>query len=138
VTGNHPEITEVQAGSYIFMDQVYHRIRPEFGISLSVLCTVVSRPAPSRAILDGGLKTFSKGFELPEAKSCPGLRVAYLSEEHVNTQVSGRARDLKVGDKIELYTAHCCEAVNLHDRLYGVRRGRLEQVWDISARGRHT
>ncbi|MBI2192124.1 MAG: DSD1 family PLP-dependent enzyme [Planctomycetes bacterium] len=136
VTGDNPGITEVQAGSYVFMDHVYHRVRPEFGIALSVLSTIISRPTRRRGVIDGGLKTFSRGFDLPRAKDCPGLNLWYISEEHGKIRLSGKACDLSVGDKVEFYAGHCCEAVNLHDRLYALRGGRLEAVWTIAARGK--
>jgi D-serine deaminase-like pyridoxal phosphate-dependent protein len=138
ITGTHPAFTEVQAGSYVAMDVCYHRLRPEFGIALSVLCTVVSRRARGRGVIDGGLKTFSKGFDVPAAKNRPGVKVAYLSEEHGSLILSGKGSELKIGDKLEFYTAHCCEAFNLHDRVYGVRKGKVETEWQIAARGRLT
>ncbi|MDP6355079.1 MAG: DSD1 family PLP-dependent enzyme [Planctomycetota bacterium] len=136
ITGIHDGFTEVEAGSYVFMDHVYTKIRPDFGIALSLLCTVVSRPASNRGVLDGGLKTFGQGFELPKQKNCPGLKLRGLSEEHGPALLSGKARDLKVGDRVEVYSGHCCETVNLHERIYGVRKGKVEVEWPIEARGK--
>jgi len=136
VTGTHPDFTEVQVGSYVAMDVCYHRIRPEFDIALSVLCSVVSRPSSSRGVIDAGLKTFSRGFDMPAAKNRPGVKFTSLSEEHGSLALSGKGRSLKVGDKVEFYTAHCCEAFNLHNKIYGIRKGRVETEWDIAARGR--
>lgn len=136
VTGLHDGFTEIEVGSYVFMDHVYHRIRPEFGIALSLLCTVVSRAAGNRGVLDAGLKTFGQGFALPQQKDCPGLKFRGLSEEHGPVLLSGKSRDLKVGDRVEVYSGHCCETVNLHERIYGVRKGKVEVEWPIAARGK--
>lgn len=139
ITGAYPGVTEVQAGSYVFNDARYRQVRgtaSEFGCSLSLLSTIVSRPSPGLAIVDAGLKSITKEFGLPEVIGIDEARVAYLSEEHAKVEITGPASDLNVGDKIELLPSHCCTTVNLHDRLYGMRDGKVEEVWPIEARGR--
>ena len=136
VTGTHPDFTEVQVGSYLLMDACYHRVRPEFAISLSMLCSVVSRATTTRGVIDAGLKTFSRGFAMPVAKNRAGIKVTSLSEEHGALKLSGKGRELAIGDKLEFYTAHCCEVMNLHNTIYGIRNGEVETEWDIAARGK--
>lgn len=135
ITGEREGITEVQAGSYVFMDATYVELVPEFEPAVTLIATVVSRPTRARVVIDAGLKAFSTGFGLPKPKD-EKLLFEKLSEEH------GRLRllngDLKVGDRLEFLPSHICTACNLHDFYYAVRRDRVEAVWRISARGKGT
>lgn len=139
MTGTYPGVTEVQAGSYVLMDATYRKVEglgDVFGCALTVAATVISRPKPDRIVVDVGLKTATRDFGLPEVKDIEGVKVLYLSEEHGKIEVSDERVDLKPGDRIELIPNHCCTTVNLHDRFYGIRRGNVEEVWEIAARGR--
>ena len=143
ITGSIPEMTEVQAGSYIFMDSTYRNVEgvgDQFDCSLSVLATVVSRPAPDRVIVDTGLKMLAKEFGIPQPIGITGIEMTGLSEEHGTLKSVGQGSDTNVsltpGDKIEILPTHCCTTVNLHDRYYGIRNGIVESVWDIAARGK--
>ena len=143
ITGSIPEMTEVQAGSYVFMDSTYRNVEgvgEQFDCSLSVLATVVSRPAPDRIIVDTGLKVLAKEFGIPQPIGITGVEMTGLSEEHGTLKFVGQVSDTDVpltpGDKIEILPTHCCTTVNLHDRYYGIRNGIVESVWDIAARGK--
>lgn len=143
ITGSIPEMTEVQAGSYIFMDSTYRNVEgvgEQFDCSLSVLATVVSRPTPDRVIVDTGLKVLAKEFGIPQPIGITGVEMTGLSEEHGTLKFVGQVSDADVpltpGDKIEILPTHCCTTVNLHDRYYGIRNGIVESVWDIAARGK--
>ena len=143
ITGGIPEMTEVQAGSYVFMDSTYRNVEgvgEQFDCSLSVLATVVSRPAPDRVIVDTGLKVLAKEFGIPQPIGITGVEMTGLSEEHGTLKSVGQVSDADVpltpGDKIEILPTHCCTTVNLHDRYYGIRNGIVESVWDIAARGK--
>ena len=143
ITGSIPEMTEVQAGSYVFMDATYRNVEgvgDQFDCSLSVLATVVSRPAPDRVIVDTGLKVLAKEFGIPQPIGITGVEMTGLSEEHGTLKFVGQVSDTDVpltpGDKIEILPTHCCTTVNLHDRYYGIRNGIVESVWDIAARGK--
>lgn len=127
-------VTEIQPGSFILMDAAYRQVRPEFGCSLSVLTTVVSR-RPQWYILDAGSKAISKDFGMPEVKGRPQDRVNRLSEEHTRVETSDPV--VKVGDRFEVIPAHCCATMNLHRTCVAVRRGRVEAVWPIEASGRY-
>lgn len=135
-------VTEIQPGSFLFMDIDYRRIGgrggavyDDFRPSLFVLCTVVSRPQPKVAIVDGGYKAFAtdRGYG-PEAWNRPDLRYRFAGDEHGAVEMSGD--ELKVGDRVQFFTPHCDPTVNLYDRMYAVRRGRVEAEWAITARGR--
>ena len=136
ITGQYPEITEVQAGSYIVMDSTYHKVRPEFECALTVLATVIGVPDSQRAILDTGRKSVSQDFGLPGVSGIEGIRFRKLSEEHGILESTGAGTSLKPGDKIEVLPSHCCTTINLHDKWYGIRDGRVEAIWDIAGRGR--
>lgn len=139
ITGNISEMTEVQAGSYIFMDATYRNVEgvgDQFDCSLSVLATVVSRPSPDRVIVDTGLKVLAKEFGIPQPIGIAGVEMTGLSEEHGKIEVSDPDVSLTPGDKLEILPTHCCTTVNLHDRYYGIRNGIVESVWDIAARGK--
>lgn len=135
-TGVHPVMTEIQAGSYATMDTRYCRLVEEFSQALFCLVTIVSRPEPNVAIADAGLKSLTGEFGLPSLVGCEGLELVKLSEEHSAFAVSGEAEKLEVGDRVLLAPSHGCTTINLHDFLYGVRGGRLECRWEVSARGR--
>ena len=136
ITGQFPGVTEVQAGSYIFMDGSYRRVLKDFDCALTVLTTVISRPAKDRAITDAGMKTVTKESGLPEVKGMDDVKLAHLSEEHGKLDLSNSDADLKPGDKIELIPSHGCTTINLHDYYFGLRDGKLEAVWSIAGRGK--
>jgi D-serine deaminase-like pyridoxal phosphate-dependent protein len=130
----YPGVTEIQPGSFILMDCIYHNVRSEFACALSVLTTVISR-RPKWYVVDAGSKAISKDFGMPVVKGHAGETVVKLSEEHarVDTEKDGIA----IGDRREIIPAHCCATMNLHRQCLGVRRGVVETVWPIEASGRY-
>jgi D-serine deaminase-like pyridoxal phosphate-dependent protein len=136
-------ITELQPGSFIFMDVDYNRIGGksgevynDFENSLTVLTTVVSKPTDQQAVVDGGLKAFStdKPFT-PQARGIDGLTFAWGGDEHGKLNLAKASAPVNVGDRLEFIIPHCDPSVNLYDRIYGVRKGQVESVWKIAARG---
>jgi D-serine deaminase-like pyridoxal phosphate-dependent protein len=136
MSGTYPPMTEIQAGSYVFMDATYCRIRPEFEPALSVLSTVISRPARDRVVTDTGRKAMSEEFGLPQPIGIEGLSTQALSEEHGRLTAAADAASLQPGDKVRFLPSHCCTTVNLHDRLHVIQRDALVDIWPIAARGR--
>ncbi len=129
---------ELQPGSYLFMDGDYaanrrHPDDPEFRHSLFVLTTVMSVPAPGRAVLDAGLKAVAVDSGLPKVADRSGLTVMGCSDEHARVAVDGPMPEL--GEKLRLIPGHCDPTVNLYDWYVGVRSGVVEAVWPIEARG---
>jgi D-serine deaminase-like pyridoxal phosphate-dependent protein len=137
ITGRIPGITEVQAGSYLFLDTKYRGIEglDDFYCALTVLTTVISHPEKGRVIVDAGRKAVSQDFGLPEVKDSPGAKLTSLAEEHGIIHLEEPNERIAVGDKIELIVSHCCTTINLHDRYFAMRNGCLEAVWPIAARG---
>ena len=137
-------LTELQSGSYCVMDLDYRRIGgrggpslTDFEMALTVVATVVSVPAPDRSIVDAGLKAFStdKPFP-PEAVERSGLTYEFAGDEHGRLVGDDPARRPSLGERIEFFPPHCDPTFNLYDRIYAMRRDRVEAVWSIAARGR--
>lgn len=136
ITGLVKGITELQCGSYIFMDGDYVQVLTDFKPALNVLSMVISRPAPDRAVTDAGLKSISTDRGLPAVVGLKGATVAGLSEEHGRLKIGGEAAKLRVGDKVRLLPMHGDTTINLHTHYFGVRDGRLEAVIPIEGRGK--
>ena len=131
---------EVQPGSYIFMDADYSRNEfdaswPPFEQSLFVWTTVMSRPAPSRAVVDSGLKSISVDSGLPGVWQRAGLECTNDSDEHFVITIAPGAAAPALGDKLLLVPGHCDPTVNLHDWFVCTRHGVVEALWPVSARG---
>ncbi len=133
-TATDPVVTELQPGSFLLMDAAYHAVRPEFGCSLSILTTVMSR-RPKWYVLDAGSKAISQDFGKPQIKGYPEEKVVKLAEEH--TKVEDEGQGPKLGDRREVYPTHCCATMNLHRQVIAIRGGRVEAVWPIEASGRY-
>jgi 3-hydroxy-D-aspartate aldolase len=124
------------------MDTEYARIGDrgggryaEFEHSLFVLASVMSVPARDRAIVDAGLKSYSAEKGLPWVHGRDGLEVTGVSDEHGKLTLRADAQALRLGEKVWLIPGHCDPTINLHDWYVGVRNGRVETLWPISARG---
>lgn len=127
-------VDEIQPGSFLLMDCAYQAVRPEFGCSLSVLTTVVSRRA-GYYVLDAGSKAISQDFGRPLIKGWPHEQVGKLSEEHARVECGTDGP--RVGERREVIPAHCCATMNLHRRCVAVRGGRAVADWPIEASGRY-
>ncbi len=128
-----PEVTEVQAGSYPFMDCDYARVEGlPYETSLTVLASVVSRQRGDTAVIDAGWKALSTDAGMPAVKGRPDARYAPKGDEHGG--VAGVR--LVPGSRIELVPSHCDTTVNLYDEYVCVRKGVVEASWPIAARGR--
>jgi D-serine deaminase-like pyridoxal phosphate-dependent protein len=148
-------ITDIEAGSYIFMDGRYGSTPGiDFKQSLTVISSIVSHPTEDLWVCDAGLKSMTREFGLVSLPPGYGLKVLHMSEEHtklvptdeaccttISSELSRKyvnqsLKSLKVGDKVFLVPSHCCTTVNLHDVLYAVRGGIVEDIWAITGRGR--
>ena len=134
--------TELQCGSYIFMDADYGRNLDRDGAptkafepSLFVWATVMSRPAEDRAIVDAGLKALAFDSGPPTVWDEPAATYERASDEHGRLAVTGATNRLHIGDKLRLVPGHCDPTVNLYDWYVAIRANRVEQLWPITARG---
>jgi D-serine deaminase-like pyridoxal phosphate-dependent protein len=134
--------TELQCGSYIFMDADYGRnldadgaATRAFEPSLFVWATVMSRPRTEHAIVDAGLKALAFDSGPPTVWDEPAATYERASDEHGRLGISAATNRLNLGDKIRLVPGHCDPTVNLYDWYVAVRGDRVEAVWPITARG---
>ncbi len=137
-----PAMNEIRPGTYIFNDR--NTVASEAcGISdcaAFVLTTVVSTARPGQALIDGGSKTFSSDRStLPgfgEVMESPGVVFSNMNEEHGYLDMRASDRSFSVGDRVPIVPNHICAAINLHERVYGIRRGEVECVWEVEGRGK--
>jgi D-serine deaminase-like pyridoxal phosphate-dependent protein len=134
-------ISEVQPGSFVFMDTSYRRVLgAEFEPALSILTTVISRPRPGEAVVDAGLKSLSTDSGFAEPKDRPGVSYRPAGDEHGilawSTAVPSAQPEPRIGDRIELLPSHIDTTINLHDVYHVTSGGRLVAVWPVSARGK--
>jgi len=140
---NVPGFTDLQVGSYIFMDAQYLEIGGEsneelytdFVPSLTVMTTVLNTYFPGRLTTDAGAKALT--LNKPDAIVIGEKGFSYTagSDEFGAIRYETASRTYKVGDKLELIVPHCDPAVNEYDQIYGTRKDKVEVVWPISARG---
>ncbi|WP_127562917.1 3-hydroxy-D-aspartate aldolase BhcC [Nioella ostreopsis] len=134
---------ELQCGSYAFMDADYGRILDQNGKRIDagewenaffILTSVMSHAKADKAICDAGLKAQSVDSGLPVIYGRDDVEYIKCSDEHgVIADPNGV---LKVNDKLRLVPGHCDPTANVHDWYVGVRNGKVECVWPVSARGR--
>jgi D-serine deaminase-like pyridoxal phosphate-dependent protein len=138
----HEGITELQVGSYVFMDVDYRRIGgsggavyTDFHPSLTVLATVVSATHADRVTIDAGTKALdTTTTHPPQAKGVPGLTYGRGGDEFGILTLTEGGRLPKVGDRIEFIVPHCDPTTNLYDRMYATRGEKVEAIWPIAAR----
>ncbi len=128
--------TEVQAGSYCFMDADYGRnhggASTGFRQSLFVLATVMST-RPGRAVVDAGHKAVAIDSGFPLVWDRAGVAYTGASDEH--GVLAGDVTLPSLGEVVRLIPGHCDPTVDRHDWYVGVRGGRVETVWPVAARG---
>lgn len=134
---------ELQCGSYAFMDADYGRIRDKGGRridqgewenALFILTSVMSHAKPGQAVCDAGLKVQSLDSGLPVIHGRDD--VAYISASDEHGVIDDRRGVLRINEKLKLVPGHCDPTCNLHDWYVGVRNGKVEVVWPVSARGK--
>ena len=135
-------VTECRPGNYVFHDasQVALGTCTLEDCALTVLATVVSAPAPDRAVVDAGSKTLSSDPLRPRAGGYGRIlgrhsRIEKLSEEHGVVGVA-EGETFRVGERVRILPNHACVVVNLHDRLVGTSGDRVEAFLPVTARGR--
>lgn len=139
-----PMMTEHRAGTSVYNDMMivasgYATIDQ---CAMKVRATVVSRPTSDRAIIDAGSKTLTRERYAMEhfghVVEYPDAIVSQLNEEHGILDFSRAIYRPRVGDVINIIPNHCCVVSNMVDEVYGIRNGRVEVVWPVSARGATT
>jgi 3-hydroxy-D-aspartate aldolase len=141
--GNSGVYNELQCGSYAFMDADYGRIldkdgkridQGEWENALFILTSVMSHAKPGKAICDAGLKVQSVDSGLPFVYGRDDVKYIKCSDEHGVIEDTGNV--LQVNEKLRLVPGHCDPTCNVHDWYVGVRGGKVEALWPVSARGK--
>jgi D-serine deaminase-like pyridoxal phosphate-dependent protein len=138
-------VTDIQVGSYLFMDMQYLAIGSasgdavfnDFAPSLTVVTTVMNNRFPGRLTTDAGTKALTLNTPNPGVIGEPGMEYTASSDEFGSIRLTAPpSRSYRIGDKLEVIVPHCDPAVNEYDVLYGIRKDRVEVVWPVTARGK--
>ena len=137
-----PGFTDVQVGSYVFMDMQYLGIGGEtgavyrdFDVSLTVMATVLNDRFPGRLTTDAGAKALGIDVPSPGVVGEPGFSYHAGSDEFGVITCVEATKTYRIGDRLELIVPHCDPAVNLYDVIHATRDDRVVEVWPIDARG---
>jgi 3-hydroxy-D-aspartate aldolase len=135
--------TDIQAGSYPFMDREYGEIEQvsegaAFRPALFVQAVVISAPEPGLAVVNAGYKSFATEGDPPvlARPALAGASYALMGDEHGGVRFDPAGPGLKVGDKVELLAPHCDPTINLFDRYHCVRGEVLTEIRPVDARGK--
>lgn len=133
---------ELQCGSYAFMDADYAQNKTQdgdltdtFEHALFVFATVMSKTGSDACVIDAGHKALGNDQGFPTVEGLPEIGYSRPSDEHGSLDLSGASQALKLGDKVRLIPGHCDPTVNLYDWYVGIRNGRVEALWPVTARG---
>ncbi len=136
-------LSDLQAGSYAFMDVEYRDIGgqhgdhfDDFAPSLFVLSTAISKPQDLLITFDAGIKSLATDTSYPELKNIKGVKYHFGGDEHGIVQLDNPSQEIVLGDKLPIIPPHCDPTVNLYDFYYPFRNGVVEEIWPISARGK--
>jgi D-serine deaminase-like pyridoxal phosphate-dependent protein len=133
ITGNNPRVTEIQAGSYTFMDNFHGNLVPGFSRALTVLGTVVIEQG-NTIVLDSGRKSIGIDFVLPTMVDYPFYQARYFAEEHALFDVDERCK-LRLGNTVELTPGYAPTTVNLYDAYHVVEKDVVVDILPIVPRG---
>ena len=136
--------TDVQVGSYVFMDHQYMEIGgktneavyDDFAPSLTVLTTIIHMNYPKRIVTDSGAKALTLNQPPAIVIGEPDFNYMAGSDEYGTITYENSNKSYKVGDKLEVIIPHCDPVVNLYDFMYGIRKDKVESILPISARGK--
>jgi 3-hydroxy-D-aspartate aldolase len=139
-----PGFTDVQVGSYVFMDMQYLAIGSEdgdavykdFAPALTVVATIMNNRFPGRLTTDAGAKALTLNMPRAGVVGEPGMEYNAGSDEFGVITFTESSRPYAIGDRLEMIVPHCDPVVNLYDQIYGVRKERVEVVWPVTARGK--
>jgi D-serine deaminase-like pyridoxal phosphate-dependent protein len=134
ITGAHPRITEVQAGSYTLLDCFHGNLVPGgFEVAMTVLGTVISRQG-STVVLDCGRKVVGIDFVTPPLVKYPEAEIRYYAEEHCLADFPGEP-PLDLGDRAEVMAGYGPTTVNLHDVFHVISQDVVVDIWPVNPRG---
>lgn len=138
-------LTEIRPGTYIFNDRntLASGACTRADCAVTILATVVSTARPGQMIIDGGSKTFSSDrlavsddVTWGEVQEAPAARFHKMNEEHGYVALPEGGPVFRIGDRVRVLPNHVCVAMNLHERVYGIRGDKVEEIWTVAARGK--
>jgi D-serine deaminase-like pyridoxal phosphate-dependent protein len=139
-------LNEIRPGTYVYNDwnTVTSGACTPDECAAALLVTVVSTARPGQIVVDGGSKTFSSdrltgsGAEstFGHVIEAPEARFHKMNEEHGYVDIRPCGRKFEIGERLRIIPNHICVAVNLHERVYGIRNGEVEEVWEVAGRGK--
>jgi D-serine deaminase-like pyridoxal phosphate-dependent protein len=139
-----PGFTDVQVGSYLFMDRQYmeiggaknEKVFDDFAPSLTVMATIINMNYPNRIITDSGAKSFTLNQPPPLVVGEPDFVYFAGSDEYGTITFEKSNKSYKVGDKLEVIIPHCDPAINEYDFMYGTRKDKVVSILPILGRGK--
>jgi D-serine deaminase-like pyridoxal phosphate-dependent protein len=139
-----PGFTDVQVGSYLFMDHQYmiiggannEKIMDDFAPSLTVMATIINDSKAGKYVTDSGSKALTLNVPHGIIIGEPDFDYNAGSDEYGSVKIVNPSKTYKVGDKFEVIVPHCDPVVNLYDFMYGIRNGKVESILPVLARGK--
>lgn len=139
-----PGFTDVQIGSYLFMDHQYmiigsatnEELYDDFEPSLTVIATIINSNYEKRLVTDSGAKALTLNQPPAIVTGEPGFIYNAGSDEYGIITFEHASKNYKVGDKLEVIVPHCDPVINLYDRIYGIRNDKVETVLPVLGRGK--
>tara|TARA_B100000900_G_scaffold293881_1_gene252666 strand:+ start:572 stop:1744 length:1173 start_codon:yes stop_codon:yes gene_type:complete len=136
-------LTDVQVGSYIFMDEEYRVLASsqdsrfeDFELALTVACSTISQPQAKTITVDGGYKAFASDSVNPVCDDLPGVEFRFAGDEHGVLLLGEGQQEVQLGQVLRFAAPHCDPTVNLHDYYWVLEDdGLVHSIWPISARG---
>jgi len=135
--------TDLQVGSYVFMDMQYLAIGgaggapafSDFAVSLTLVTTVLNNRFAGKLTTDAGTKALTTNVPHAGVIGEPGMDYVASADEFGVLSFTEASRSYRIGDRLEVIVPHCDPVVNLHDRIHAIRGDRVEAVWPVTARG---
>ena len=133
-------LTELQAGSFVFMDTLYREIGGkndphvynDFGMALTVMTSVISRRHAHQCTIDAGNKALLRPTD--RVKGRPEVKIENQGAEYGILVWKDGDRDFKLGERVELYPSNLDMSTNVFDRYYVTRGEQVVDVWPIMGR----
>ncbi len=136
------DVTDLQVGSYVLMDQQYRAIGSrsgpvldDFEVSLTVATTTISQPGAGAITVDCGFKGFASESIAPVCPDLVGATYRFAGDEHGVLILGKGAQSPGLGERVRFVTPHCDPTVNLYDHYFVHRNGLVHALWPIAARG---
>jgi len=136
--------TDVQVGSYVFMDCQYiviggsknEAVFDDFAPSLTVMTTIINANYPGRLVTDSGTKALTLNKPNAMVIGEPSFDYVAGSDEYGAITFTSSNKTYKVGDRLEVIVPHCDPVINLYDFMYGIRKDKVESILPILGRGK--